>query len=650
MAAARALEQRPEQGASVGSAPLSPKSIQVEADERSRLLRARVAGTISLVLAVLCGLQSVLAVLQNLGLIHIANAPSMGSGWGFPVGCGICAVLALALRKHFLRAPGSPLTAGFTLLCALLTAFALPREYFGVVVPQAVWLPVLIAAATCDMRWVYVVSALEFSILLARHGDVVALTSPLSWINSAALAGLIVVVRWLHDEGLRDAVASHRSALFARLHDPLTGLPNRHLFVDRVAEARRLAARSGRGLAVLRVDLEQFGALAESLGRDAADDVLRRVAGELRAATRETDTVARVGSDDFLLLLPELPNVVVSERVATAVTERLEQPFEAGGKEVHLTARVGIAFVEGSDASDPERVLQRAEQAVATAKRRGKARVAIAGSEAQTQAERRFQLSQDLRFALSRGELHVVYQPIVELATGRIAKAEALVRWNHPTVGPVSPAEFIPIAESNGTIHAIGDWVFEQAARQAKRWREQGATGFQVSINRSPVQFREDGEGEHPCLSLLSQLEAAADSVVLELTEGVLLEADEATKARLEALRHAGVALSLDDFGTGYSSIGHLHSFDMDVVKIDRRFVQGLSNGSKELVLCESIVTMAHSLGLAVVAEGIETAEQRDFLLGLGCDYGQGYLFGRPVVASELERRLTPAVRPAPAV
>jgi EAL domain-containing protein (putative c-di-GMP-specific phosphodiesterase class I) len=203
-------------------------------------------------------------------------------------------------------------------------------------------------------------------------------------------------------------------------------------------------------------------------------------------------------------------------------------------------------------------------------------------------------------------------------------------------MGAVSPAEFIPIAEANGTIHDIGDWVFREAVRQTLAWRAAGASGFQISINRSPVQFREDPDSRHPCLLMLDELSAPGDAVVLEVTEGVLLDADPGTRDRLAALREAGIQLSLDDFGTGYSSIGQLHGFDMDLLKIDRRFVSGLTRGSKDYLLCESILRMAHSLGLQVVAEGIETEEQRALLEELGCDYGQGYLLGRPMPAEAL--------------
>jgi len=460
---------------------------------------------------------------------------------------------------------------------------------------------------------------------------------------------LVVFVRWLHDAGLREAAVAHGRLMQTLDSDALTSLPNRRRFLESVVEALRFLPRAKKGLAVLRVDLEQFGSLTTALGRDVGDDVLRQVGALLRATVRSTDVVARSGADDFLVLLFDLPSVVGAERVAAKLVERLEQALPAGTRTVHLSVRVGVAFVGADAVPDAERVddgaaerlVQRAETALARAKAGGRSRVAIEHGDHECQAQRRFVLSQDLREALDRHELSVVFQPIVELATGRVVKAEALVRWKHGTLGAVSPTEFIPIAETNGTIHSIGDWVFRVAVQQASAWRA-AAPGFQISINRSPLQFREDGDGRHPCLAMLDELGAPPDSVVLEVTEGVLLDANAPTKARLAALRAAGVQLSLDDFGTGYSSIGMLHGFDMDVVKIDRRFVQGLSRGGKDWVLCGSILTMAHALGLKVVAEGIETEEQRALLLELGCDYGQGYLLGRPMPAVDLATRLQP--------
>ena len=606
-------------------------------------LRRQAGGWIALALTAFLLMHALLFALGALGVRPNAGISVIAHPWRIAGACLFMAVLSAFARRQFLHAGETWHGAALAISMAVLVGVMLPPAYFTDTAPQVVSVPILVAAVTASRRWIYAVAAVTWASLLVQHGGSPAMQNPNMWLNAAVLLGLVISLRWLHDAGLREAATSYERALHERFHDALTGLPNRGLLVERVVEAQRMAQRSGRGLAVLRLDLEQFGHVSEALGRDAADDILRRVGEGARAVVRQTDTVARIAADDFLLLMPELPSVVVAERVATALVERLEAPVSISGTMLHLLPRVGVAFVEPGEEIDVERVLQRAEHGLVLAKRGGRARVAIAHSAAQTESERRFVLSRELRGALERGELSVVYQPIVEIATHRVTKAEALVRWSHGSLGAVSPAEFIPIAEGNGTIHAIGDWVFRQAVEQAKQWRAMGAENFQVSINRSPVQFREDGDGQHPCLALLLELDAAPGSVVLELTEGVLLEASDSSRQRLEALRRAGITLSLDDFGTGYSSIGHLHSFDMDVVKIDRRFVTGLMAGSKEQVLCSSIINMAHSLGLVVVAEGIETEEQRALLAGLGCDYGQGYLIGRPAPPERLTELLLAA-------
>jgi diguanylate cyclase (GGDEF)-like protein len=508
------------------------------------------------------------------------------------------------------------------------------------------------AAATCDFVWVPVMGALSFGGVIVRHGWVPALRSPATIVTSALILGLVLLVRWLHDAGMREAAASHARSIHATFHDALTGLPNRHRFVQRLQQA---LSTSTTGVAVLRIDLDEFGPLNRALGRAAGDAVLRSVADTLRLATGPAESLARAGADDFLVLLTDQPDASRGERLATTLLESLEAPRVIAGRTLHLTARVGVAFARAGEVSDAESLLQRAERAMSDARAAGVHRISLETSAPEAPAnDRAFQISQALRGACARGEMSIVYQPIVDLGTGRVTKGEALVRWTHPELGAVGPAEFIPIAEANGTIHEIGDWVLVHAARQAAAWRARGAHDFVVSVNRSPVQFRTDGDGPHPCLERLREAGVTPDCVVLELTEGVFLDTDASMRKRLETLRTAGIGLSLDDFGTGYSSLGHLHGFDLDVVKIDRRFVQNLANGPKDRVLCESIVGMAHALGLSVVAEGVETEEQRAILAALGCDYAQGYLLGRPMPAKPMGElvlspgHVTPSSQPEP--
>jgi EAL domain-containing protein (putative c-di-GMP-specific phosphodiesterase class I) len=245
-----------------------------------------------------------------------------------------------------------------------------------------------------------------------------------------------------------------------------------------------------------------------------------------------------------------------------------------------------------------------------------------------------------LHEALANGQFRLVYQPIVDLATGDIHKAEALIRWQHPTRGLVSPAEFIPVAEATGMIIDIGEWVFQEATRQVAQWRAKQHVEFQVSINKSPVQFQKEGDGHLAWFEHLRELGLPGQSIVVEITEGLLMDADTAITRQLLAFRDAGIQVSLDDFGTGYSSLSYLKKFDIDYLKIDQSFTRNLSPEADDLALCEAIIVMAHKLGIKVIAEGIETEEQCDLLIAAGCDYGQGYLFSKPVPADEFERLL----------
>jgi diguanylate cyclase (GGDEF)-like protein len=619
------------------STPLSgaPADAERASDELSRALRRRLANWVALGCAAMCFVQSGVIALHVAGvrahpvLMHVAHLREVG------LACLLAGVLCLATRHDFQQAPASRAPVLLSVALASIAVYVMPTASVRMGLPQVFWIPILIAAASCEIVWAFVVAGLTFVLLLLKHGPIPVFLGPSVWVNSAAILGLIAGLRWMQETGLRDAAASHARMVYAMFHDPLTGLPNRHRFAERLAS--RLSAAPRVPLAVLRVDIEQFGALVQALGAAAGETVIRAMADEVRAVSPPASFVARIRSDDILVLL-EGADAAKAEQVATAIVERLAAPRDIGGQPLRIVAFVGIVEVTPEARPEAEGVLQRAEQAMVAARRMGRGRVAHADVRTSGDPiERAFQLSQDLHGAVERNELSVVYQPIFDLQSGRVVKAEALLRWTHGRVGAIGPSEFIPIAESNGAIHAIGDWVFREAVMQAKEWRARGADGFRVSINRSPVQFREDGVGRHPCLRQLDALGVPADSVDLEITEGVLLAADRATRQRLEELRRAGVALSLDDFGTGYSSIGQLHSFDMDVVKIDRRFLSALARGSKAWVLCDSIIRMAHSLGLQVVAEGIETEAQRDLLIELGCDQGQGYLLGRPMPAAQLE-------------
>jgi EAL domain-containing protein (putative c-di-GMP-specific phosphodiesterase class I) len=355
---------------------------------------------------------------------------------------------------------------------------------------------------------------------------------------------------------------------------------------------------------------------------------------------RASDTVARLGGDEFTVVLSQLADVNHAEDCAQKIVAGLAQPFHLGGEAVYVSASIGITLYP-NDAADIESLMKNADQAMYVAKNQGRNRFSYFTPALQEAAQKRLKLANDLRGALAADQFEVYYQPIVDLATGAIGKAEALIRWRHPERGMVSPADFIPLAEETGLIVEIGYWVFREAAHQAARWQARFGETFQISVNRSPVQFREHVEKNHlPCIRYLDEIQLSGQSIVFEITEGLLLDAAPGVTDTLFKFRDAGIQVSLDDFGTGYSSLSYLKKFDIDYLKIDKSFVEHLESDASSMALCEAIIVMAHKLGLKVIAEGVETEAQRSFLAGAGCDYGQGYLFSRPVPPEEFEKLL----------
>ena len=302
----------------------------------------------------------------------------------------------------------------------------------------------------------------------------------------------------------------------------------------------------------------------------------------------------------------------------------------------YVSASIGITIYP-LDGKEVEDLYKNADQALYVAKGAGRNQFSFFTPSLQEAAQTRVRLTQDLRFGLGENQFKLVYQPILNFATGDIYKAEALLRWQHPTRGLVSPADFIPIAESSGLIIDIGDWVLKQAIEQIKVWRNRLSPQFQISVNKSPVQFQHGNRSHAHWHAQLAAANLPGESLVIEITEGLLLETGSAVIDELLNLRDAGIGVSLDDFGTGYSALSYLQKFDIDYIKIDQRFVRNLAAGSTDLALCKAIIVMAHELGIKVVAEGVETELQRDLLIAAGCDFGQGYLFARPMSAPDFE-------------
>lgn len=428
-------------------------------------------------------------------------------------------------------------------------------------------------------------------------------------------------------------------------YDYLTGLPNRKLLLDRLGIELARSQRSHSMLGLVFLDLDYFKEVNDNMGHAMGDELLRQVAHRLTQCVRETDTVARLGGDEFVIVVGGVTQKDVVERICTEVLQSLARPYRLKDNVAYLSASVGAAFYP-DDSLDVETLMGHADLAMYAAKEAGRSKYRFYDKQMQYAARDRRQLSRDLLGAIDGHQLELHYQPVVELESRRIVKAEALIRWRHPVKGYIGPADFIPFAEDSGMIIEIGEWVFREAARQVAQWRSQGFDHFQVGLNVSPIQFRGEGLNQGQWLAYMTSLGLPGESIVVELTEGMLMDASPVTQDKLLAFRDAGIQVALDDFGTGYSSLAYLRKFDIDYLKIDQSFVRNLESSPDDLVLCETMVIMAHRLGLKVIAEGVETEGQRRLLREMGCDYGQGYLFSRPIPGGRMTELLSRGFAP----
>ncbi|WP_280153708.1 EAL domain-containing protein [Piscinibacter sp. XHJ-5] len=422
-------------------------------------------------------------------------------------------------------------------------------------------------------------------------------------------------------------------------NDVLTGLPNRTLFRDRVAQAIAQAQRSGAHVAVMFLDLDHFKNVNDSLGHETGDELLKAAANRLRGCLRAGDTAARQGGDEFVICLPTLAEGSHAIPIAEKLLEALRQPFSVGSNELHVRGSVGISVFPG-DGADADELMRAADAAMYHAKEKGRDTFRFFTAELNNTAQRRLALANRLYEALQRREFVLHYQPKVELQTGRIFGAEALIRWPQVDGSYIGPHEFVRVAEETGQIGPLGEWILHEACAEAARWHRLGHHGISVAVNLSPQQLLRPGFPEF-AQSVLRQTGLPPQSLEIEITEGVLMARSAENMSALEALAGLGIGLAIDDFGTGYSSLAYLQRFPVSVLKIDRSFTDGVGVDAGDTAIVTAIIAMAHSLRLDVVAEGVETIEQAQFLKAHGCRGAQGFHFSRPVPPERFVRLLS---------
>jgi diguanylate cyclase (GGDEF)-like protein/PAS domain S-box-containing protein len=429
-------------------------------------------------------------------------------------------------------------------------------------------------------------------------------------------------------------IESEMRASFLQQFDPLTGLPNRALLSDRFSQMILQAGRRGAALGVLFVDLDDFKLVNDTLGHAAGDELLREAARRLQSAVRPGDTLARISGDEFALVLADLARLEDAAPVAQKLLERLAEPFMPSGHETFVTASVGIAAFP-ADGRDAETLLGAAEAAMVRAKQSGRNSYQFFTAEITQRTRVRAQLALELRRAMERNEFGLVYQPKIDLASGKVCGAEALLRWHHPERGVIAPAEFVPVLEETGLIVPVGEWVVRRACEDLKGWQASGLKVLPVAVNLSARQFRQQ-QLDARIRSLVRNAGVAPHLIELEITESQLMQDPDHAIRVMNALRDAGIRIAIDDFGTGYSSLAYLTRFPVAALKIDRSFVADALSDAADAAIVRTIIDMAHTLNFTVVAEGVETDGQMDFLRQFGCEQGQGYLFARPMPAAEL--------------
>lgn len=421
-------------------------------------------------------------------------------------------------------------------------------------------------------------------------------------------------------------------------HDSLTGLANRNLLNDRIEQAVAWAKRNGHVMGVMLLDLDHFKLINDASGHSAGDALLKEVAQRLTACVRETDTVARLGGDEFVIILTDLPQPGDVDQIAEKILSTLSRPTEIAGRDVFVTASIGVSLYP-RDGDHGEILLRYADMAMYRVKEHGRNSVRQFMPEMGSTAISRLDMEGAMRRGIERGEFVLHYQPKIDLVTQNVVGAEALIRWQHPQIGLVHPIEFIRLAEETGLILPLGEWVLQEACKQQVLWHQQGLPPLKIAINMSARQFRQEELAER-IASVFASTGADPAHVILELTESMVMHDVDSTLVALRALKKLGVSLSLDDFGTGYSSLSYLRRFPIDELKIDRSFINDIHTNPDDAAIAGAIIAMARSLGLSVVAEGVEKNEQAALLSALGCNQVQGYYYARPLTVSAFASRM----------
>jgi diguanylate cyclase (GGDEF)-like protein len=553
------------------------------------------------------------------GLLLLLSVPAVRAGNYERAGLQILVTLTLGVSGLIYCSMGLRDEAVLAIpgLLLLASAFARPAYFLGTAAALA--LVLLVVAIGNEQGWH--VSEYEpggYAVLFNLLG-ILGVSGYFIWHMSNELR-LALARLEAENENIR---RSHARIDALAHHDALTGLPNRLLARDRLEQAVALARRASGAVALLFLDLDNFKAVNDSLGHAAGDRLLCEVAARLREVLRASDTVSRLGGDEFLVVIGGVEDKESIAAAALKIIGRLSEPFQVDATEISPTCSVGIA-VYPADGEDFDTLLRHADLAMYRAKDTGRNAFRFYDAELNSNVVDTLRLLAGIRGALARGEFQLHYQPQFELASGRIVGAEALIRWAHPELGNVAPARFIPVAERSGLINEVGRWVLREACRQARRWQDEGLAGLTVAVNLSAVQLRRD-DFEAEVMAALAEAGLAPGCIELELTESLLIAESQSLGALLGRLRAAGLRLAIDDFGTGYSNLGYLQRFNVERLKIDQSFIRRLLQGASDESIVRAIIEMSHSLQMRVVAEGIEDAPTLQRLVELGCDFGQGY-------------------------